>query len=85
MSACGAMAGMVMIVSYREYLIPGALIALEIIEAAAMIGVGLVAGEPALALAGAGRFGLDGLFIVAGGMLVVVLKQTLFHRREPMV
>jgi len=60
-----------MIVSYREYLVPGALIALEIIEAAAMIGVG--------------RFGLDVLFIVAGGVLVVVLKQALFHRRQPMV
>jgi len=84
-SACGAVAGLLMILSYREYLIPGALIALEIIEAAAMIGVGLVAGEPALAIAGAGRFGLDVLFIVVGGVLVVVLKQTLFHRREPMV
>ncbi len=84
-SASGAVAGMVMILSYREYLVPGALIALEIIEAAAMIGVGLVAGELELALAGAGRFGLDVLFIVAGGMLVVVLKQMLFHRRAPMV
>ena len=84
-SACGAVAGMVLILSYREYLIPGALIALEIIEASAMIGVGLVAGEPVLALAGAGRLALDALFIVAGGMIVVLLKQTLFHRREPMV
>jgi Domain of unknown function (DUF389) len=83
-SASGAVAGMVMILSYREYLVPGALIALEIIEAAAMIGVGLVAGELELALAGAGRFGLDVLFIVVGGMLVVLLKQTLFHRRAPM-
>ncbi len=84
-SACGAVAGMILILSYREYLVPGALIALEIIEAAAMIGVGLVAGEPALALAGVGRFGLDALFIVAGGVIVVVLKQTLFHRRAPVV
>jgi hypothetical protein len=84
-SASGAVAGMVMILSYREYLVPGALIALEIIEAAAMIGVGLVAGELELAIAGAGRFGLDVLFIVVGGVLVVLLKQTLFHRRAPMV
>jgi hypothetical protein len=84
-SASGAVAGMVMILSYREYLVPGALIALEIIEAAAMIGVGLVAGEPALALAGAGRLGLDALFIVVAGVLIVLLKQTLFHRRKPMV
>ena len=48
MSACGAVAGMIMIISYREYLIPGALIALEIIEAAAMTGVALAVGEPAL-------------------------------------
>ncbi len=37
-----------MIVSCREYSIPGALIALEIIEAAAMTGVALAVGEPAL-------------------------------------
>ncbi len=74
-----------MMLSYRLYLIPGALIALEIIEVAAMIGVALVAGEPALALEGAGRFGLDVLFIVAGGVLVVLLKQVIFHRRAPMV
>ncbi len=84
-SASGAVAGMVMILSYREYLVPGALIALEIIEAAAMVGVGLVAGEPALAFAGAGRLGLDALFIVVAGVLIVLLKQTLFHRRAPMV
>jgi hypothetical protein len=84
-SACGALAGMVMVLSYRQYLIPGALIALNVIEAAAMVGVGLVAGEPALALAGAGRLALDVSFIVAGGVLIVVLKQTLFHRRAPMV
>jgi len=47
-AACGAVAGMVMIVPYREYLIPGALIALEIIEAVAITGVVLAVGEPAL-------------------------------------
>src|SRR5215203_4416516 len=47
-AACGAVAGMVMIVPYREYSIPGALIALEIIEAVAMTGVALAVGEPAL-------------------------------------
>ncbi len=85
LSACGGVAGVIMMLSYRLYLIPGALIALEIIEAAAMIGVALVAGEPALALEAAGRFGLDILFIVAGGVLVVLLKQVIFHRRAPMV
>jgi len=46
LSASGAVAGVIMMTSYRLYLIPGALIALEIIEAAAMIGMALVAGEP---------------------------------------
>lgn len=51
LSACEAVAGMVMLVSfvsYRRYLIPGALIALMIIEAAAMVGVALAAGNLAL-------------------------------------
>lgn len=85
MSACGAIAGMIMVLSYREYLIPGALIALEIIEAAAIIGVALAAGEPAFVYEGVERLVLDSLLIVAGGVIVVLLKQALFHRRAPMV
>jgi hypothetical protein len=85
MSACGAIAGMIMIVSYREYLIPGALIALEIIEAAAIIGVALAAGEPAFVYEGVERLVLDSLLIVVGGVIIVLLKQALFHRREPML
>jgi hypothetical protein len=84
-SACGAVAGVIMMLSYRLYLIPGALIALEIIEATTLIGMALVAGEPELMYGGAVRLGLDVLFIVVGGMLVVLLKQALFHRRRPMV
>ena len=55
-----------MMLSYRLSLIPGALIALMIIEAAAMVGVALAAGEPALMYEGLERFGLDVLLIVAG-------------------
>ena len=66
MSACGAVAGMVMLVSYREFLIPGALIALEVIEAAAVIGVALAAGEPAFVYEGVERLVLDSLLIVVG-------------------
>jgi uncharacterized membrane protein len=85
MSACGAIAGMIMVLSYREYLIPGALIALEVIEAAAMIGVALAAGEPAFVYEGVERLVLDSLLIVVGGVIIVLLKQALFHRRTPMV
>ncbi|MCA1730370.1 MAG: DUF389 domain-containing protein [Actinobacteria bacterium] len=85
LSACGAVAGMVMMLSYRLNLIPGALIALMIIEAAAMVGMAVAAGEPALMYEGLERFSLDVLLIVAGGVLVVLLKQIIFHRRAPMV
>ena len=85
LSACGALAGMVMLLSRRRYLIPGALVALLVIEAAALIGVALAAGEPGLMLEGAKRFGIDILLIVAGGVPIVLLKQTIVHRRAPMV
>ena len=85
LSACGALAGMVMLLSRRRYLIPGALVALLIIEASALIGVGLAAGQPGLMLEGAKRFGLDVVLIVAGGVPIVLLKQALVHRRTPMV
>jgi hypothetical protein len=84
LSACGAVAGMIMMLSYRRYLIPGALVALMIIEAA-MVGMALAAGEPTLMYEGLERFGLNVLLIVVGGLLVVLLKQTVFHRRAPIV
>ena len=85
LSAFGALAGMVMLLSRRHYLIPGALVALLVIEASALIGVALAAGEPGLMLEGAKRFGLDILLIVAGGVPIVLLKQALVHRRAPMI
>ncbi len=77
--------GVVMMLSYRRYLIPGALVALMIIEAAVMVGMALAVAEPTLMYEGLERFGLDVLLIVVGGVLVVLLKQTIFHRRVPIV
>jgi hypothetical protein len=85
LSGFGALAGMVMLLSRRHYLIPGALVALLVIEASALIGVALAAGEPGLMLEGAKRFVLDIVLIVAGGVPIVLLKQALVHRRAPMV
>ena len=85
LSACGAVAGIIMMLSYRRYLIPGALVALMMIEAAAMVGMSLAAGEATLMYEGLERFGLDVLLIVVGGLLVVLLKQTVFHHRAPIV
>jgi uncharacterized membrane protein len=85
LSACGALAGMVMLTSYRRYLLPGALIALLIIESAALVGASLAVGEPDLAIGALGRFVISATLVVAAGMLVVGLKQILVHRRKPMV
>ncbi len=85
LSACGALAGMLMLVSRRRYLIPGALVALLIIEASALIGVAMAVGQPGLMLEGPKRFGLDVVLIVAGGVPIVLLKHALVHRRMPMV
>ena len=85
LSGCGALAGMVMLLSRRHYLIPGALVALLVIEASALMGVALAAGEPGLMVEGAKRFGLDILLIVLGGVPIVLLKQALVHRRAPMI
>jgi Domain of unknown function (DUF389) len=84
-SACGAVAGMTMVLLYRRYVITGALMALAVIPAAAMVGAALAAGKLVLAYQGAERFFLDVLLIIAGGVNVVLLKQTIVHRRAPMV
>ena len=60
-------------------------VALLIIEASALIGVALAAGDQGLMLEGAKRFGLDILLIVVGGVPIVLAKQALVHRRAPMV
>src|SRR5215212_2894284 len=85
LSACGALAGMLMLTTYRQYLLPGALIALRAIESAALVGAALIAGEPGLAFGALGRFLISAVLIIAAGVLVVWLKQTLVHRRKPVV
>jgi hypothetical protein len=67
LSACGALAGMVMLTTYRQYLLPGALIALRAIESAALVGAALVAGEPGLAYGALGQFLTSAVLIFATG------------------
>lgn len=84
-SACAAVAGVVMVLAYRESVIAGPLIALVLIPAAALIGAALAAGQPALAGEGLERLALDAALIVGLGALVVWIKQVTVHRRAPMV
>ena len=85
LSACGALAGMIMLTTYRQYLLPGALIALLIIESAVLVGASLAAGEPVLALGALGRFLISAALILGAGVVVVGLKQAIVHQRKPMV
>ncbi len=85
LSICGTLAGALIVASFRKSVIAGALIAMVIIHAGAMIGVALVIGRPDLALEGAERFGLDIVLILASCSLVFFLKQQFFHKRKPIV
>ena len=84
-SACAAVAGMVMVLAYRRSVIAGPLVALVIIPSSALVGAAIVAGKHGLAYQGFERFILDALLIVALGTLIVVIKQLTVHRRRPMV
>ena len=84
-SACAAVAGITMVVAYRFSVLAGPLMALVLIPAAAMIGVALASGRPDLMYEGVMRLGLDILLVILAGVLFVLLKQALVHRRAPMV
>jgi uncharacterized membrane protein len=84
-SACAAVAGVIMITAFRRTVIAGALIALVLIPAAATVGAALAAGEGRLALEALQRLGLDGALIVGLGALVFGAKQLITHRRASIV
>jgi uncharacterized membrane protein len=81
-SACGALAGVVIISAYRLPLLPGPIVALHLIPATALIGMALAVGEGGLALEALGRLGLDALFILVAGLLVFTFKDRVTHRRS---
>jgi len=84
-SACAAIAGVVMVAAYRRSVIAGPLIALILIPAAAVIGAALVAGQIGLIVEGLQRLGLDMALVVGLGLLVIAAKQLRVHRRMPLV
>lgn len=84
-SICGTLSGAIIIASYRRSIIAGALMAMVIISAAAMIGAAIACGQWNLAIEGAERFGLDIALIVGSCLLVFASKQLLLHKRKPIV
>lgn len=84
-SGAGALAGILIVATFRRSVIAGALIALIIIPAAASVGAGIAAGERAIIYNGFERLGIDVLFIISAGLLIFWLKQTLVHQRKPLI
>lgn len=83
--AGGAIAGLVIITSFREAVLAGALIALALVPAAGLVGVGIVAGDVGLTLDGLQRAGVDMALVVVLGGAVVFVKDRLHHRaRRPL-
>lgn len=85
LSICGTLAGAIIMSSFRKSVIAGALIAMVIINAAAMTGIGLASGRYDLAAQGLQRFGFDIVMIALACVLVFWLKQRFFHHRRPVV
>lgn len=84
-SSAAAMAGVIMLAAHRRSVLAGPLMALAVIPAAALIGVGLAAGHARLALDGLERLGIDVAIILVFGAVVLLLKQLLRHRRRPLI
>jgi hypothetical protein len=83
--AGGALAGLLIVTSFREAVLAGALIALALVPAAALVGIGLVAGDWALALGGLKRTAADmGLVVVLGGAVVFLKDRFVHHGRRPL-
>jgi hypothetical protein len=64
--------------------IAGALIAMRMIDAAALVGVALMLGRLDVAGHGLSRLGIDVLLVAAAGALVFGLKQVFVHKRAPL-
>jgi hypothetical protein len=83
-SACGAIAGCVMIAAHRVVLLAGPLIALQLIPATAMTGMALAFGRGHLAAEGLTRVSIDIAMVLAAALLVFSAKRLITHCRQPL-
>lgn len=83
-SVAGAFAGVIILAAYRRSVIAGALVAMRLIEAAAVVGIALGMGRFDLAGEACKRLGTDMLFVFGAGIVVFALKQLIVHRRAPL-
>lgn len=84
-AAGGAVAGLLIITSFREAVLAGALIALALVPAGAVLGMGVAALDAGLALQGLQRLAQDVALVLVLGGLVIIGKDRLIHRgRRPL-
>ena len=81
-SFCAAFAGVVMLTAYRRHVIAGPLIVLKVIPSTAVIGAALATGQFRFVELGLRRWALDVVFIVVLGVLFMLFKQAVVHRRS---
>jgi hypothetical protein len=81
-SAGGALAGVILVSSFRHDALAGALMAMMLVPAAAMVGGALAMNRPDLAVGGVQRAGIDALLVLGAGVLVFGVKQLAVHRRR---
>jgi hypothetical protein len=84
-SAAGALAGAIMITSFREVVLAGPLIAVALIATAAVVGAGIALADPGLIFGGLKRLALDAFLVIALGLLLFGAKRMTTHRRDPIV
>ena len=82
-SLLAGIAGGVIVSSRMKVLGTGVMVALALIPSMALVGMGLAAGLPDLALGAAGRWLVDVICVIVGGGSIMVLKRKLLHRRRP--
>jgi hypothetical protein len=82
-SAAGAVAGVVMISAGRLAPLSGALVALQLLPAAAAAGIALEMGRWELVAQSVGRMGIDVAMVLLAGAIVFTYKQRVIHGRRP--
>jgi hypothetical protein len=83
-SACASIAGIVMVVSLRDFYVVGPLMILVLISGVALTGAALALGEGPIALGALRRVAADLILLIVLGAAVFYWKQKSFHRRRPL-
>lgn len=84
LSACGAIAGVVMVAAGRFTQMAGALVALQLLPAAATLGAALEVGDGTVAAHSLGRLAIDIGMVLVAGLVWFTYKHVAVHARRRM-